>query len=74
MHGAVLGFRVDDIAAAVAAVRAHGGHISDPHREPYALAAEGHDDQGIPLYLHEMPPTDGDRHRRPGVPQRRCRR
>jgi uncharacterized protein len=56
-HGAVLGFRVDDIAAAVAAVRARGGHISDPHREPYALAAEGHDDQGIPLYLHEMPPT-----------------
>jgi uncharacterized protein len=55
VHGAVLGFRVDDIAAAVAAVRAHGGTITDPHREPYALAAEGRDDQGIPFYLHQMP-------------------
>ncbi len=57
VHGAVLGFRVDDIAVAVAAVRAAGGRISDPHREPYALAAEGQDDQGIPLYLHQMSPT-----------------
>lgn len=58
VHGAVLGYRVDDIAAAVAAVRAHGGRISDPHREPYAMAAEGHDNQGIALYLHEMPSPD----------------
>jgi predicted enzyme related to lactoylglutathione lyase len=57
VHGAVLGFRVDDIAAAVAAVRAQGGTVSDPHREPYALAAEGRDDQGIPFYLHQMAPT-----------------
>lgn len=54
MHGAVLGFRVDDIEAAVGAVRTHGGAISEPHLEPYAMAAEGHDDQGIPFYLHEM--------------------
>lgn len=60
VHGAVLDFRVDDIAAAVAAVRAHGGTISDPHREPYAMTAEGHDDQGIAFYLHEMPSTAGD--------------
>ena len=53
--GAVLGFRVDDINAAVAAVRAHGGVVNDPHREPYAIAAEGRDNQGIPFYLHEMP-------------------
>ncbi|MDQ1394677.1 MAG: uncharacterized protein QOF30_3654 [Acidimicrobiaceae bacterium] len=58
--GAVLGFRVDDITAAVAAVRAHGGTISDPHREPYAMAAEGYDNQGIPFYLHEMPPVPAD--------------
>lgn len=57
VHGAVLGFRVDDIAAAVAAVRAHGGTVGDPHREPYAMAAEGHDDEGLPFYLHEMPPA-----------------
>ncbi len=57
VHGTVIGFRVDDFAAAVPAVRAHGGTVSDPHREPYAMAAEGHDDQGVPFYLHEMPPT-----------------
>jgi predicted enzyme related to lactoylglutathione lyase len=56
VHGAVLGFRVDDIDASVAAVRAYGGTVSHPHREPYAMAAEGHDDQGIPFYLHEMAP------------------
>ena len=55
VHGAVLGFRVDDIAATVAAVREHGGTVSDPYREPYAIAAEGYDDQGIPFYLHEIP-------------------
>jgi predicted enzyme related to lactoylglutathione lyase len=55
VHGAVLGFRVDDIAATVAAVRAHGGTVDDPHREPYAMAAEGYDNQGIPINLHEMP-------------------
>jgi predicted enzyme related to lactoylglutathione lyase len=57
-HGAVLAFRVDDIAAAVAAVRSRGGTVSDPHREPYAMAAEGHDNQGIPFFLHEMPAPD----------------
>jgi predicted enzyme related to lactoylglutathione lyase len=60
VHGAVLGFRVTDIAAAVAAVRAHGGTVTDPHQEPYALAAEGRDDQGIPFYLHQMPATAAD--------------
>lgn len=58
-HGTVLAFRVDDIAAAVTAVRAHGGTVSDPHREPYAMAAEGHDNQGIPFYLHEMTTAAG---------------
>jgi predicted enzyme related to lactoylglutathione lyase len=57
VHGAVLGFRVDDIAAAVRSVRALGGTVGDPHREPYAIAAEGRDNQGIPFYLHEMPPV-----------------
>lgn len=59
VHGAVLGFRVDDVSAAVAVARAHGGTVSDPHPEPYGMAAEGHDNQGIPLYLHEMPPVSG---------------
>jgi predicted enzyme related to lactoylglutathione lyase len=60
VHGAVLGFRVDDIASAVSSVRSHGGTISEPHREPYGLAAEGFDDQGIPFYLHEMPGVGGE--------------
>jgi len=34
--------------------------MSDPHPEPYAMVAEGHDDQGAPFYLHEMPPATGD--------------
>jgi predicted enzyme related to lactoylglutathione lyase len=57
MHGAVLGFRVDDIDSAVAGVRAHGGTVGDPHPEPYGMAAEGRDNQGLQLYLHEMAPT-----------------
>ncbi|MGO9027775.1 MAG: VOC family protein [Acidimicrobiales bacterium] len=67
-RGAILGFRVDDIATAVAEVRAHGGTVSEPHREPYAMAAEGHDDQGIPFYLHEMPSLAGDAERENGEP------
>ena len=57
--GAVLAYRVDDITAAVAAVRAYGGTVTDPHVEPYALVAEGHDNQGIPFYLHQLPPVAG---------------
>ncbi len=57
IHGAVLGFRVDDIAAAVDAVRANGGTISDPHPEPYGITAEGHDNQGVALSLHQLPPA-----------------
>jgi predicted enzyme related to lactoylglutathione lyase len=60
VRGTVLAYRVDDIGAAVAAVRAHGGTIGDAHREPYAMAAEGVDNQGIPFYLHELPPVPAD--------------
>ncbi|HEV7208616.1 MAG TPA: VOC family protein [Mycobacteriales bacterium] len=52
--GAVLGFRVDDLAAAVATVRARGGDASDPRREPYGLVADCHDDQGLAFFLHEL--------------------
>jgi predicted enzyme related to lactoylglutathione lyase len=54
----VLGFRVDDIAAAAASVRTHGGPIDEP-QQPYGLAAEGRDDQGMPFYLHELPAVSG---------------
>ena len=59
VRGGVRGYRVADIAAAVAAVRAHGGTMTDPHPEPYGLAAEGHDDQGTPFCLHELPAVAG---------------
>lgn len=55
VHGAVLAFRVDDLAAAVAAVRDHGGTASDPRREPYGLTADCRDDQGMEFCLHELP-------------------
>ncbi|PZS18453.1 MAG: hypothetical protein DLM57_06240 [Pseudonocardiales bacterium] len=56
VHGAVLAYRVDDLTAAVAAVRGHGGTAGEPRREPYGLVADCVDDQGIDFYLHELPP------------------
>lgn len=56
VHGAVLGFRVDDVETAVALAREHGGTATDPHREPYGLAADCIDDQGLEFYLHQLPP------------------
>jgi predicted enzyme related to lactoylglutathione lyase len=65
----VLGYRVDDIASTVTAVRAHGGTMSDPHPEPYGLAAEGHDNQGAPFYLHELSPVTPGPLAKAGGPQ-----
>lgn len=47
-------YRVDDIEAAVARVRADGGTSSDPHREPYGIAAECTDDQGTRFLLGQF--------------------
>jgi len=47
-------WRVDDIAAAVAAVRANGGAATDPGRQPYGVTAECTDDQGLRFYLGQM--------------------
>jgi len=47
-------WRVDDIAAAVAAVRAHGGTATDPERQPYGVTSECVDDQGSRFYLGEL--------------------
>jgi uncharacterized protein len=57
LHGAVLGYRVDDLEQAVAAVRARGGTATDPHDEPYGLAAECVDGQGVEFFLHQLPPA-----------------
>jgi predicted enzyme related to lactoylglutathione lyase len=66
--GAIPGFRVDDIAVAVEAVRAHGGTASGPQLRPYGLEAEGTDGQSLRFFLHELPPSgepagpNGERH------------
>jgi uncharacterized glyoxalase superfamily protein PhnB len=46
-----LSFRVDDIAAAAARVRAAGGHANEPELKPYGLLAECADDQGTTFRL-----------------------
>ncbi len=51
-RGAVLGFRVDDIEAAVGRVREAGGVATEPRREPYGVTADATDDQGMHFYLH----------------------
>lgn len=47
----VLMYRVDDIDAAVAAVRANGGTATDPEPQPYGLSSECVDNQGLSFYL-----------------------
>jgi uncharacterized glyoxalase superfamily protein PhnB len=44
-------YRVDDIAAAVARVRAAGGSATDPESQPYGLSSACVDDQGTRFYL-----------------------
>ena len=44
-------FAVDDIAAAVARVRAAGGTATDPERYPYGTTSDCTDDQGLRFYL-----------------------
>jgi predicted enzyme related to lactoylglutathione lyase len=53
--GAVLGYQIDDIAAAVERVRSAGGTATGPDQRPYGLEANCTDDQGIRFYLHEFP-------------------
>ncbi|HZP29781.1 MAG TPA: VOC family protein [Acidimicrobiia bacterium] len=47
-------FRVDDVAAAVARVRAAGGTATDPERRPYGISADCVDDQGTRFSLGEL--------------------
>ena len=49
-------YRVDDIAAAVARVRADGGTATDPERLPYGLSAQCVDDQGTRFFLGQLEP------------------
>ena len=57
-HGqtaAVPVWRVADVPAAVARVRAAGGTSTEPHREPYGLIAECADDQGTRFSVTQYP-------------------
>lgn len=47
-------WRVDDIDAAVARVRAAGGRATDPERQPYGISADCEDDQGTRFYLGQL--------------------
>lgn len=46
-------YHVDDVASAVARVRAAGGTATDPERQPYGVSSECTDDQGTRFYLGE---------------------
>jgi uncharacterized glyoxalase superfamily protein PhnB len=50
-YAAVPMWRVDDVPAAVARVRAAGGTATDPERQPYGTTANCVDDQGLRFYL-----------------------
>ena len=47
-------YQVDDIEAAVAAVRRLGGTSTDPEAQPYGISAECSDDQGTSFYLGQL--------------------
>ncbi len=44
-------YQVDDLAAALAAVRDHGGQAGKPQQQPYGRIAECIDDQGVHFQL-----------------------
>jgi predicted enzyme related to lactoylglutathione lyase len=56
--GAHLSYRVDDVAAAVAAVRASGGAAQDPVDRGYALEAACTDPAGLQFWLHQFGPEE----------------
>jgi uncharacterized protein len=47
-------WRVDDIDAAVAAVRSGGGVATEPEHRTYGISSECTDDQGMRLYLGQL--------------------
>lgn len=48
-------FRVDDVAAAVRAVRAAGGEAGEVEDRPCGLLADCRDDQGVRFQLWQPP-------------------
>ena len=54
LRGAVLGYRVTDVAASVLRVRELGGAATEVAERPYGLESSCTDDQGLPFYLHQL--------------------
>jgi predicted enzyme related to lactoylglutathione lyase len=52
-------FRVEDVDAAVARVRAAGGTADDPMAQPYGRVAGCVDDQGVRFAVYEPPDEEG---------------
>jgi predicted enzyme related to lactoylglutathione lyase len=52
--GTVPMYAVEDIEAAVAAVRTAGGEAGEVERQPYGRSALCRDDQGLPFWLGEL--------------------
>ena len=48
-------WRVSDLAAAIARIRAAGGTCTEPHQEPYGLMGDCTDDQGFRFTLGQFP-------------------
>lgn len=48
-------YAVDDLAAALARVRSHGGRAGDPQTQPYGVIADCADNQGVEFWLWEIP-------------------
>jgi predicted enzyme related to lactoylglutathione lyase len=53
--GALLSWRVDDLAAAVEALRTEGGTASEPEQLPYGLQSDCTDGNGLHFWLHQLP-------------------
>lgn len=54
LRGAILGYRVADIAASVTRVRELGGVATGVAERPYGLEAECTDGQGLRFFLHQL--------------------
>jgi predicted enzyme related to lactoylglutathione lyase len=60
LRGAVLGYRVAEIAESVIRVRELGGTATEVGQRPYGLEAECADSQGLPFFLHQLDDNPGD--------------
>jgi predicted enzyme related to lactoylglutathione lyase len=55
--GTLVAFAVEDTVETVRRIRAAGGTAEDPEQEPYGLASNCADDQGMPFSIFQSPAT-----------------